>query len=103
MLLGTVLLNLGCLIATVRGLAINRRDNASSQSNGPVIDLGYAKYQGNRPGTGVDEFLGMRYAKPPLGNLRFRAPLDPLSEFTVQDASKVSSRQLHAAYGRMDC
>ncbi|KAF7328612.1 Carboxylic ester hydrolase [Mycena sanguinolenta] len=48
---------------------------------GPVVDLGYAAYAGNTtsPATGIDNgpvtFYGnIRYAQPPLGDLRFRAP-----------------------------
>lgn len=87
-------LNLSCLFAVATTQSIGRRQNASS-SDGPVVDLGYAKYRGGRPGTGVDEFLGLRYARPPIGNLRFRAPEDPKSESEVQDASKVSFSALN--------
>lgn len=58
-------------------------------SNSPVIDLGYAKYRGVRLDAGVDQFLGMRFAQAPLGNLRFRAPQDPTQEKDIQDASQV--------------
>ena len=52
-----------------------------------LVDLGYAKYQGHTNGAGIKEFLGMRYAAPPTGNLRFRAPADPNATSIVQDAS----------------
>ncbi|KAH0490990.1 hypothetical protein TgHK011_002436 [Trichoderma gracile] len=56
----------------------------------PIIDLGYAKYRGlTLHDAAVDTFLGIRYAKPPLSNLRFRAPQDPSPESSIQDASKV--------------
>lgn len=42
------------------------------------VDLGYAQYKGLRTPNGIDKWLGMRYAAPPLGDLRFRAPQDPL-------------------------
>ncbi|KAL6872820.1 alpha/beta-hydrolase [Trichoderma novae-zelandiae] len=55
----------------------------------PVIDLGYAKYRGIRlHDAGVDTFLGMRYAHPPLSSLRFRAPQDPTAESSIQDAAE---------------
>ncbi|CAG8891934.1 unnamed protein product [Penicillium egyptiacum] len=38
----------------------------------PVVDLGYSQYRGMSLSNGVDQFLGIRYAKAPLGNLRFR-------------------------------
>lgn len=57
----------------------------------PTVDLGYATYRGIRhEESGVDEYLGMRYAQPPLGALRFRAPQDPLPEAEIQDATSVS-------------
>jgi acetylcholinesterase len=56
----------------------------------PIVDLGYAKYEGVRLSAGVDQFLGMRYAAPPLGDLRFRGPRDPIPNFSVQSASSVS-------------
>ncbi|KAL2860999.1 putative carboxylesterase [Aspergillus lucknowensis] len=54
----------------------------------PVVDLGYARYKGNRVAAGVDEYLGMRYAAPPLGDLRFRGPREPSSTSALQDASQ---------------
>lgn len=59
-------------------------------SNGSVVDLGYAKYQASTNGLGVDEFLGMRFAAPPLGDLRFRAPRDPKNETDIIKADAVS-------------
>ncbi|RKF76099.1 Acetylcholinesterase [Golovinomyces cichoracearum] len=42
------------------------------------IDLGYSKYIGVAANdSGVSKWLGIRYAAPPIGNLRFRAPVDP--------------------------
>ncbi|KAI8661321.1 Carboxylic ester hydrolase [Fusarium keratoplasticum] len=52
----------------------------------PVVDLQYSKYRGKELGNGVTQWLGMRYASPPLRDLRFKPPKDPLSTRTVQDA-----------------
>jgi len=39
-----------------------------SAAPGPVVDLGYASYQGNvNEKSGNIEFLGIRYAAPPTG------------------------------------
>lgn len=54
-----------------------------------VIDLGYNRYQGVSLHNGVDQYLGMRYAKGPVKDLRFRAPQDPEFDSEVLDASKV--------------
>ena len=40
-----------------------------------IVDLGYAKYQGNRTFSNTVAYLGIPYAEPPLVNQRFRAPL----------------------------
>lgn len=58
-----------------------------------TVDLGYAKYEGTSNPNGVSQWFGIRYAQPPLGNLRFRAPADPLPlpNATVQVANSVSS------------
>ena len=53
----------------------------------PVVDLGYAKYRGQSfDESGVSQWLGIRYAAPPLGNLRYAAPEDPLEEDDTVDA-----------------
>ncbi|KAI5307002.1 hypothetical protein KEM56_005675 [Ascosphaera pollenicola] len=56
----------------------------------PIVDLGYAKYQGvSHKARGVDEYLGIRFAAPPTGDNRWRAPQDPKKESKVQDASQL--------------
>ncbi|KLU82420.1 para-nitrobenzyl esterase [Magnaporthiopsis poae ATCC 64411] len=55
----------------------------------PLVDLGYTKVQGVAEAGGATRWLGVRYAAPPLGVLRFAAPTDPPStNGTVEDASK---------------
>ncbi|RHZ57485.1 putative carboxylesterase [Aspergillus thermomutatus] len=54
----------------------------------PVVDLGYSRYRGVRLAAGVDQYLGMRYAAPPLGDLRFRVAQEPAHNSTLQDASE---------------
>ncbi|KAF2710840.1 alpha/beta-hydrolase [Pleomassaria siparia CBS 279.74] len=50
----------------------------------PVVDLGYAVYQGAYDATyNVNSFKGVRYAAPPLGNLRFAAPTAPVTNRTT--------------------
>ncbi|KAI3397172.1 hypothetical protein diail_11146 [Diaporthe ilicicola] len=60
-----------------------RQENTSS----PTVSLDYATYKGVSLPAGVDQYLGMRYAAAPLGDLRFRGPKDPVTESEVQDAS----------------
>lgn len=54
-----------------------------------IVDLGYSSYQGTSLDNGVSRWLGMRYAAPPVGDLRFRAPRDPLKTTTLQMANSV--------------
>jgi carboxylesterase type B len=73
--------------------AIGYRHHANLQveTTSHTVDLGYATYRGLRLAEeGVDQYLGMRYAAPPLGDLRFRAPQDPISESGIQNASSVN-------------
>lgn len=60
-----------------------------SMSHSPIIALEYSQYQGITLSNGVDQYLGMRYAKAPLGGLRFRGPRDPEDTVRVSDASSV--------------
>jgi len=54
-----------------------------------LVDLGYTTYEGEQLSTGVNQYLGMRFAAAPLGELRFRAPSDPIVNRTVQPATQV--------------
>ncbi|KAJ7205923.1 cephalosporin esterase [Mycena haematopus] len=61
---------------------------ANSAPPPPVVDLGYAQYQGVvNTSLGITSFLGIRYASPPTGNLRFQAPAKPPKVSGVQLAT----------------
>lgn len=55
----------------------------------PQVKLDYATYVGTSLTAGVNQFLGMRFAEPPLGNRRWRPPADPLVETSPVQASAV--------------
>ncbi|KAF8150954.1 Alpha/Beta hydrolase protein [Crassisporium funariophilum] len=59
---------------------------AAGASQADIIDTGYAKYLGNRSFPNTVAYLGIPYAEPPLGELRWRAPL-PLNKARVARAS----------------
>lgn len=93
---------------------------SSGYTTGPsVVDLGYARYQGVvSPTTQNTEFLGIRYAAPPigtllalslcqtlkltsldscLGNLRWKAPQTPRRDTRLQVANTQPNR-CHQAF-----
>ncbi|KAL2018885.1 hypothetical protein VTK56DRAFT_310 [Thermocarpiscus australiensis] len=53
-----------------------------------LVDLNYTIYEGLQLSNGVNAFLGMRYAAPPVGDLRWRAPVEPLKTGTVEKATR---------------
>ncbi|KLO87241.1 cholinesterase precursor [Fusarium fujikuroi] len=54
----------------------------------PVVDVSHSKYRGNDLGNGVTHWLGIRYAAPPLGDLRFMPPQDPVRNRQTKNANK---------------
>ena len=74
-------------------ISVEERDDPSWSSwSSDIVDLGYSKYQGVPLDAGVTQFLGMRYAAPPLGDRRWRAPQEPAVNETLQQADAVSSK-----------
>lgn len=67
------------IIALALGLTLGRKHKTPFRSTLPPVevDLGYTQYQGAMLPSGINQWLGMRYAAPPLGELRFKAPQDP--------------------------
>jgi hypothetical protein len=58
----------------------------------PTVKLDYTSYEGKPLPNGISQWLGIRYAAPPLGDLRFAAPVDPPHNTTIQKANEVSSK-----------
>ncbi|EME44433.1 hypothetical protein DOTSEDRAFT_53535 [Dothistroma septosporum NZE10] len=54
----------------------------------PLVQLKYTSYKGTALPNGVTQWLGIRYAKPPLGELRFARPQDPEINEGVQAADQ---------------
>ncbi|KAJ7651194.1 Alpha/Beta hydrolase protein [Roridomyces roridus] len=67
----------------------------------PTVNLGLAQYQGAvDAATNITSFLGIRYAAPPLGDLRFRAPAPPLNTSGVQLATVQPNQCLQSGFGQ---
>lgn len=64
------------------------------QAVDPLVDLGYTKLQGVAEQGGATRWLGVRFAAPPVGQLRFAAPVDPPNTTDVVDASNVRYLQV---------
>ncbi|KAK0624862.1 Alpha/Beta hydrolase protein [Bombardia bombarda] len=52
----------------------------------PTVNLSYSQYIGTPLINGITQWLGMRYAAPPVGDLRFEPPRDPRYHGTPQKA-----------------
>src|SRR6516225_10109664 len=59
---------------------------ASGSGAGPVVPTGDGPVRGVTAGS-IDEFLGIPYAAPPTGNLRWRPPQPPAGWQGVRDAT----------------
>ncbi|KAH7117727.1 Alpha/Beta hydrolase protein [Dendryphion nanum] len=56
---------------------------AARAATAPSVDLGYSVYEGTLDAnSGVNSFKGIRYAAPPLGDLRWAAPTAPATNRT---------------------
>ena len=62
-----------------------------------TVDLNYTTYEGLRWSNGVNAFLGVRYAAPPVKDLRWRAPIEPVrtETGTVESAETVSEPHVY--------
>jgi len=72
-----MLLSVLALLAALLHAGVHATMAATKRAGGPVVNLKYATFEGASAG-GVDRFLGVPYARPPVGSLRFRRPRSPL-------------------------
>ena len=83
----TVFLALGLALGLGLGLGLHHQRALPG-----MVDLGYSKYQGRAVGGGISQWLGIRYAAPPVGDLRFAAPRSPSINDTIQQADQVRQK-----------
>ena len=81
-----VMIVLGLVLGLVLSLA---HKGGADSVIGQTVTLDYSTFKGVDGGNGVTHWWGIRYAAPPVGDLRFRAPQDPLKNETIQHASQV--------------
>ena len=72
-----MLFNTLALLATFVHVGVHAATVSTRRDGDPVVSLNYATFQGFST-SGVDTFLGIPYAQPPVGDLRFRRPKPPL-------------------------
>ncbi|CCM06340.1 uncharacterized protein FIBRA_08594 [Fibroporia radiculosa] len=70
------------LLVPVLGVPMGARDTAA----GPIVNITYGAFQGLTSG-GVSQFLGIPFAKPPIGALRFGLPEPPDPLEGIQQAT----------------
>ena len=96
-----LVISMGCLLViglvlaalNLRSIRIFQRANELAYktsrlpfTNNTIVDVDYARYRGVAMENGVTEWLGLRFAAPPLGDKRFARPKDPLPENEVTEA-----------------
>jgi hypothetical protein len=61
-----------------------------ASTNLPIVDLGYVQQQATYYDSSIDAFTfkNIRYAHPPLAELRFRPPQPPAAEPGLQDGTQ---------------
>jgi hypothetical protein len=84
------MVSVATILATVLIFTRHAHKASASTEVDFTVDLGYSKYTGiSAADDEIVKWLGIRYAAPPVGDLRFRAPQDPLANDTVQLADTV--------------
>lgn len=75
------------LLAAAAPFTTQARALRTARSLGPTVDLGYATYQGYHDDTyGLNVWKSIRYAAPPVGNLRWQAPQPPTGNGSLVSA-----------------
>ncbi|KAG1739930.1 Alpha/Beta hydrolase protein [Suillus paluster] len=78
-----------CLLTLSQALlALEASSSLATIASAPIVDLGYAQYQGSvDTATNITSFLGIRYAAAPVGDFRWAAPQPPSAISGVQQAT----------------
>jgi len=93
-------LAIGAVIASMTGASASASTVDERGSAGPVVNTTDGAAQGTTTGT-VDAFLGLPYAAPPVGALRWQPPQPETSWHGVRDATQFAAHcpQLASPFG----
>ncbi|KAG1753271.1 Alpha/Beta hydrolase protein [Suillus lakei] len=81
-------------------LALEALSSPAATVSGSIVNLGYVQYQGSvDTATNITSFLGIRYAAPPVGDLRWAAPQPPSTVSGVQQATTQPNECYQAPVG----
>ncbi|KAG1811213.1 Alpha/Beta hydrolase protein [Suillus subaureus] len=79
-------------------LALEALSAPAATVSAPIVNLGYVQYQGSvDTATNITSFLGIRYAAPPVGDLRWAAPQSPLGVSGVVEQATTQSNECYQA------
>lgn len=83
---------------------LQARQSYGSTSDELTVDLGYDVYQTTtNQATGINEWLGIRFAAPPTGSLRWQAPQPPVYNRSQNiQASKFASQCPQSSFASPD-
>ena len=87
-----ILLHLSFAYAVAVPEVLNLLNRDASPGEAYVVDTGYAKYLGNFTPPYSVAYLGVPYAEPPIGDLRFRSPVELNVERLRKNSSVVDAR-----------
>ena len=87
---------LAALTLTAAGATAAQATAAGTSAGAPVVTTSDGAVRGTTAGT-VDEFLGIPYAAPPVGNLRWRPPAPAARWHGVRDATQFGASCPQAA------
>ena len=94
--------------AAIAALSVSQVQAASRQAAGPIVQTAYGAVQGATV-NGINDFLGIPYAAPPVGNLRWAAPTPPAPWTVTRQATSYSAycpqgfSEIGAGGGAEDC
>lgn len=77
------------LLVMVSGVTVAWWYRRNSTSSGPVVVLDYGSFRGKFSHKhGIEQFFGIPYAEPPVGDRRFTNPIPPLRTYWNHDSTK---------------